>query len=249
MDSMKSFKGYGKVDEAEEQAFRKRTRCRLLILAASAALLLAVVVAAVAGALVHRRNSSGHDGGGSSAAPSPELTPAASLKAVCSISAAKTVPRHHRAHAPPDNYTLALRKALMFFNAQCSGKLRPVTRPDPTRALGSTVNRVLDGSGRIKHDLGCDGMGAGFLKPDPNPNPQWSCLIRLHSIQDPIHLIPKARVGPGYGPELPKYKVGKKAEICLEWRRVDSPHYPKNTQNRSSMSPTIENATRAREVE
>lgn len=30
----------------------------------------------------------------------------------------KTVPRHHHAHAPPDNYTLALRKALMFFNAQ-----------------------------------------------------------------------------------------------------------------------------------
>ncbi|XP_030464038.2 pectinesterase 3-like [Syzygium oleosum] len=84
MDSMKSFKGYGKVDEAEEQAFRKRTRRRLLILAASAALLLAVVAAAVAGALVHRRSGSGHDDGGS-AAPAPELTPAATLKAVCSV--------------------------------------------------------------------------------------------------------------------------------------------------------------------
>lgn len=30
----------------------------------------------------------------------------------------KTVPRHHHSHAPPDNYTLALHKALMFFNAQ-----------------------------------------------------------------------------------------------------------------------------------
>ena len=30
----------------------------------------------------------------------------------------KTVPRHHHAHPPPDNYTLALRKALLFFNAQ-----------------------------------------------------------------------------------------------------------------------------------
>lgn len=35
----------------------------------------------------------------------------------------KTVPRHHRGHGPPDNYTLALHKALMFFNAQKSGKL------------------------------------------------------------------------------------------------------------------------------
>ncbi|MED6131190.1 hypothetical protein PIB30_007483 [Stylosanthes scabra] len=35
----------------------------------------------------------------------------------------KTVPRHHHKAPPPDNYTLALRKALMFFNAQRSGKL------------------------------------------------------------------------------------------------------------------------------
>lgn len=30
----------------------------------------------------------------------------------------KTVPRHHHSHDAPDNYTLALHKALMFFNAQ-----------------------------------------------------------------------------------------------------------------------------------
>jgi len=30
----------------------------------------------------------------------------------------KTVPRHHHKPAPPDNYTLALHKALLFFNAQ-----------------------------------------------------------------------------------------------------------------------------------
>ncbi|GMP39672.1 hypothetical protein CsSME_00010410 [Camellia sinensis var. sinensis] len=30
----------------------------------------------------------------------------------------KTVPRHHHSHSPPDNYTIALGKALMFFNAQ-----------------------------------------------------------------------------------------------------------------------------------
>ncbi|KAL0911572.1 hypothetical protein M5K25_019722 [Dendrobium thyrsiflorum] len=35
----------------------------------------------------------------------------------------KTVPRHHHPRPPPDNYTLALHKALMFFNAQRSGPL------------------------------------------------------------------------------------------------------------------------------
>ncbi|KAF8011264.1 hypothetical protein BT93_J1772 [Corymbia citriodora subsp. variegata] len=83
MDTMKSFKGYGKVDEAEERAFRQRTRRRLLILAVSAVLLLAVVAAAVAGTVIYRRNRSG--GGDGPAAPSSELTPSASLKAVCSV--------------------------------------------------------------------------------------------------------------------------------------------------------------------
>lgn len=35
----------------------------------------------------------------------------------------KLVPRHHHGPPPPDNYTQALHKALMFFNAQRSGKL------------------------------------------------------------------------------------------------------------------------------
>ncbi|GLJ18831.1 hypothetical protein SUGI_0336420 [Cryptomeria japonica] len=36
---------------------------------------------------------------------------------------AKTLPKHHHAQPPPDNYTLALHKALQFFNAQKSGVL------------------------------------------------------------------------------------------------------------------------------
>ncbi|KAE9591563.1 putative cellulase [Lupinus albus] len=35
----------------------------------------------------------------------------------------ETVPRNHHHQPPPDNYTLALHKALIFFNAQKSGKL------------------------------------------------------------------------------------------------------------------------------
>ncbi|KAL1552149.1 Endoglucanase 12 [Salvia divinorum] len=36
---------------------------------------------------------------------------------------AKAIPKHKRPPPPPDNYTVALRKALLFFNAQKSGKL------------------------------------------------------------------------------------------------------------------------------
>ncbi|KAJ6982810.1 endoglucanase 12-like [Populus alba x Populus x berolinensis] len=36
---------------------------------------------------------------------------------------AKTLPKHRSKPSPPDNYTLALHKALLFFNAQKSGKL------------------------------------------------------------------------------------------------------------------------------
>ncbi|KAG6668989.1 pectinesterase 3-like [Carya illinoinensis] len=81
MDSISSFKGYGKVDELEEQAFRKRTRRRLIILVISSVVLLTVIIGAVAGTLIHKRNSSPS----TNSAPATELTPSASLKAVCSV--------------------------------------------------------------------------------------------------------------------------------------------------------------------
>ncbi|GFP92502.1 pectinesterase 3 [Phtheirospermum japonicum] len=77
MDTVQSFKGYGKVDELEEAAFRKKTRKRIIILSISLVLLLAVIVGVVAGVLAHKRNS-----GDSPAAPT---SPAAAIKAVCSV--------------------------------------------------------------------------------------------------------------------------------------------------------------------
>ncbi|XVE88552.1 hypothetical protein DITRI_Ditri19aG0078200 [Diplodiscus trichospermus] len=81
MDSVKSFKGYGKVDELEEQAFKRKTRRRLIILIISIIVLLAVIVAAVAGILIHKRSKSSPN----TVPPPTELTPAASLKVVCSV--------------------------------------------------------------------------------------------------------------------------------------------------------------------
>ncbi|KAK7855295.1 pectinesterase 3 [Quercus suber] len=60
--SIKSFQGYGKVDEIEEQAFKKKTRRRLIIVIIPSIVLLALVIV-----------------------PATEVTPAALLKAVCSV--------------------------------------------------------------------------------------------------------------------------------------------------------------------
>ena len=54
MDSINSFKGYGKVDEAEQQAFRKKSRKRLIIIVVSFIVLLAVIIGAVIGVVVRR---------------------------------------------------------------------------------------------------------------------------------------------------------------------------------------------------
>lgn len=82
MDSINSFKGYDKVDELEQQAYRKKTRKRMIILILSSIVLLSVIIAAVAGTVIHNRNTSSSSG---NSAPSTELTPAASLKAVCNV--------------------------------------------------------------------------------------------------------------------------------------------------------------------
>ncbi|XP_052181343.1 pectinesterase 3 [Diospyros lotus] len=79
MDTIKSFKGYGKVDAVEDQVFRRKTRKRVIILLASAVVLVAVVIGAVVGTVIHNRNSDSRD-----AAPSTTTTSsAASIKAVC----------------------------------------------------------------------------------------------------------------------------------------------------------------------
>ncbi|KAF5733467.1 pectinesterase 3-like [Tripterygium wilfordii] len=82
MDSVKSFKGYGKVDELEQQEFHRRTRKRIIIVVVSAIVLVSVIVAVVVGTVIHKRKGSSSS---EDVVPVPELTPAASLKAVCSV--------------------------------------------------------------------------------------------------------------------------------------------------------------------
>lgn len=81
METIRSFKGYGKVDELEQQAFRRKTRKRVIILIISSIVLAAVIIGAVVGVVVNKnKNDSSSDN-----TPATQLTPAASLKAVCSV--------------------------------------------------------------------------------------------------------------------------------------------------------------------
>ncbi|PIA43270.1 hypothetical protein AQUCO_02000596v1 [Aquilegia coerulea] len=82
MDSVKSFKGYGKVDEVEERAFQQKTRRRIIIISVSAIVLVTVIIGAVVGTLIHKNNNNTP-----SQSPTRSTQPASisSIKAVCSV--------------------------------------------------------------------------------------------------------------------------------------------------------------------
>ncbi|XP_057719081.1 pectinesterase 3-like [Arachis stenosperma] len=113
MDSINSFKGYGKVDEAEQQAFQKKTRKRLIILIVSSIVLIAVIIAAVLGTVLHSRRSS-------SSGPSTELSPVSSLRAVCEVtqypescmSSISSLPDYSNTTDPHLLFSLSLRVAI-----------------------------------------------------------------------------------------------------------------------------------------
>ncbi|KAK4410462.1 Pectinesterase 3 [Sesamum angolense] len=78
MDSVKSFKGYGKVDELEAATFRKKTRKRLIVISVSVVLLLVLIVGVVAGTVAHNKNK--RDSGDASA-----TSTASAIKSICSV--------------------------------------------------------------------------------------------------------------------------------------------------------------------
>ncbi|KAF8012852.1 hypothetical protein BT93_I0878 [Corymbia citriodora subsp. variegata] len=80
MESTKSSKGYGKVDELDDRALRRRrTRHRAVVIVVSSFVLLAAVVGTIVGTVLNRR---GDDSGSS---PAAQMSPAVSIKALCSV--------------------------------------------------------------------------------------------------------------------------------------------------------------------
>ncbi|KAF5199556.1 Pectinesterase [Thalictrum thalictroides] len=84
MDSVNSFKGYGKVDEGEERTFRQKTRRRLIIAGVSAILLVAVIIVAVILATFIHNNNNPSSQSQSPQSQSPQSS-SSSIKAICSV--------------------------------------------------------------------------------------------------------------------------------------------------------------------
>ncbi|KAK7275495.1 hypothetical protein RIF29_16614 [Crotalaria pallida] len=175
MDSIQSFKGYGKVDELEQQAFKKKTRKRLIIVIVSSMVLLTVIVAAVAGIVIHKRNTSSSPS--SNSVPQTQLTPAASLRAVCDVtrypnscfSAISSLPNSNTTD-PKLLFKLSLRVAIDELSKQLSSfapKLRENAKTDAKlqKAIdvcGTVLNDALDQLNDSISSIGDPGAGQVF---------------------------------------------------------------------------------------
>ncbi|KAK8947680.1 Pectinesterase 1 [Platanthera guangdongensis] len=81
MDTLNSFKGYGKMDPAADRAFRRKTRRRIILIAVTAVLLVAIVATVATVLTINKRNSS-HDNHFS---PQSPISTSSSIRAVCSV--------------------------------------------------------------------------------------------------------------------------------------------------------------------
>lgn len=79
MDSIPSFRRYGKVDETEDRAHRRRMCCRVIVISVCSIVLIACIIGVATGILFQKRD---RDTG---SAPAAGMTPSASIKAVCSV--------------------------------------------------------------------------------------------------------------------------------------------------------------------
>ncbi|CAA7034604.1 unnamed protein product [Microthlaspi erraticum] len=82
MDTVKSIKGYFKVDEAQDQASKRKTLKRYLFLSVSFVVLVAFVIIGTTVGVSHGRNNHSD---ASTQSSTPNLTPAVSLRSVCSV--------------------------------------------------------------------------------------------------------------------------------------------------------------------
>ncbi|PKU59425.1 pectinesterase 3-like [Dendrobium catenatum] len=80
MDSLKSFKGYGKMDPAEDREFRRKAKTRLILIAVAVVLLIAIVAGVAISVIVNKRKSVDN-----SSSPQSTISASSSIKAICSV--------------------------------------------------------------------------------------------------------------------------------------------------------------------
>ncbi|XP_020594861.1 pectinesterase 1-like, partial [Phalaenopsis equestris] len=80
METLNSFKGYGKMDPADDRAFRQKTRRRIILIIVSAFLLLLIVTTVAIVLSINKRNTSDKP-----SFPRSPISTFASIKAICSV--------------------------------------------------------------------------------------------------------------------------------------------------------------------
>ncbi|KAJ1390765.1 Pectinesterase, catalytic [Sesbania bispinosa] len=162
MDSINSFKGYGKVEEAEHEAFKKKTRRRLIILIVSSIVLVAVTVAAVASTVTVTHNNSSSD----------SKSISSSLKAVCNVtlypnscfSSISSLPNSNTTTDPILLFDLSLRVAIHALS-NLSQHLRRISTSKDMQSAIDVCGTVLDDALRRFNDSASSLVGAGKILP------------------------------------------------------------------------------------
>ncbi|KAG9459763.1 hypothetical protein H6P81_004271 [Aristolochia fimbriata] len=142
MESINSFKGYGKVNE-EERAFRRKSRKRYIIIGASLVVLLVIII----GAVVGTRSRGGGGGGRSESDPfETSITPSTSIKAVCDVTQYRDacVSSLSSVESPGKGDPEQLFKLSMKVAVDALAKISSVPRTLKARANAKIVREALD---------------------------------------------------------------------------------------------------------
>ena len=140
MDTVKSFKGYGKVDEAENREFQRRTRRRIVLIAVSAVVLVAIIIGIVITVAV---NKNGDNGSSQDASPSSISN---SIKAMCSVTqypdscfaSVSSMKESNSTKDPEELFKLSLRVAAKALS-ELSSLTDSVTIPSNDRRLEAAI--------------------------------------------------------------------------------------------------------------
>ncbi|KZV43467.1 pectinesterase 3 [Dorcoceras hygrometricum] len=163
METSASFKGYGRVDELEEAAFKRKTRKQKIILSISLVLFLLLIIGVVAGTLFHRKNSSNADD-----VPAAAIYPAEAINSLCSVT---LYPESCSTSLDASN-TTDPEKIFQFSLTVAMNSLQRISSTFPEkfndRAKEPAVKQALEVCGSVLHDA-VDSLGDCISYLDGKP--------------------------------------------------------------------------------
>ncbi|KAK8942208.1 Pectinesterase 3 [Platanthera guangdongensis] len=132
MDSLKIFKGYGKVDPADHREFRRKTRNRFVLLGVACILLVAIITGVAISVSVNK-----HRTGDSSSSRQSPVSTSSFIRAVCSITRYPDSCFASLSSAAPNSTAIAIDPAAILFQLSLSVASRSISN---VSAFLSTLN-------------------------------------------------------------------------------------------------------------